>query len=81
MEDFKDKFKKINQFIYDSRYNTLKKGAEHIKFLNEKSTKKEEIEDAKLYQNKMNYSHLETDIADLQESLKNTKDFSNGTIR
>ena len=29
----------------------------------------------------MIYSHLDTDIADLQESLKNTKDFSAGTIK
>ena len=43
--------------------------------------KKQEIDNAKISQSKMNYSHLETDIADLQESLKNTKDFSAGTIK
>ena len=29
----------------------------------------------------MNYSALETDITDLKQSLKNTKQFSAGTIK
>ena len=30
MENFKTKFAKINEFIYDSRFTTLNKDAEHV---------------------------------------------------
>ena len=81
MEVEKEKFQKINDYIHDSRYTTLMKDAEHTKFIKEESTKTEDIQDARASQNKMNYSALETDITDLKQSLKNTKQFSAGTIK
>ena len=50
MELFKEKFKKINDFIHDSRHTTLMKDAVHEKFVNEESTKIEDIQNARASQ-------------------------------
>ena len=81
MEEYKQKFQEINDYINDSRYSTIKKGAEYARFVKEESTNETEIQEARAKQTKLNYSALETDITDLRESLRQTKDFADGTIK
>ena len=76
-----EKFDKINNYINDSRYTTIKKDAEHVEFVNSEMTRKEDIENARASQTQMVYSELQSDITDLKESLTNQKNFAIGTVR
>ena len=81
LEVVQEKFDKINDYINDSRYTTIKKDVEHVEFVNSEVTKMEDIENARASQTQMVYSELQSDITDLKESLTNQKNFAIGTVR